>query len=176
MLEGSELRCPRCRVELYAARIPDLEIHACGTCYGAWVDSRWCQRLLAMPLSDAARALIGRLRTGPPGGSPPEAPAAGPAFRAAAAPTGALACPHCEAELAGTTTDERRHGVRMRLDVCGVHGTWFDAGELHALRRALSVREAQGIARAVHDAEARHEAARAELLAQLFPTRTPFGR
>ncbi|MBI4952988.1 MAG: zf-TFIIB domain-containing protein [Myxococcales bacterium] len=176
MVEWSELVCPRCRVALHLGRVPDLEIHACGTCYGAWVDTRFCQRLLAMPLSTYAAELIGRLRSGPPDDSPPAAPAAGAAFRAAAAPTGALACPHCDAELVGTTTDERRHGVRMRLDVCGVHGTWFDAGELRALRQALSLREAQSIDRAVHDAEARHAAARAELLARLFPAHKSFGR
>jgi Zn-finger nucleic acid-binding protein len=54
-------------------------------------------------------------------------------------------------------TDSSRHGVRVALDVCAAHGTWFDRGEAWALIQALSPNSAAADVDRASEARGRDE-------------------
>jgi Zn-finger nucleic acid-binding protein len=122
------LRCPCCAVDLRPGDVPDVAIHGCARCGGHWLDNRACQLVISGELGDEATQL---LRSG-------QASAAPGGYREPAAPT-ERACPVCEAALDNYQTSQEQHGVRVVLDVCGAHGTWFDRGEAWTLLQAASL-------------------------------------
>ncbi len=112
----SKRTCPVCDVPLFAARRERFRIDACGRCGGAWAPAADTQRML-----DERSVVIvelGRLAS-----EKAEA-------RTQLAP--GHACLDCDEVLA-------RHTIagRVVVDVCKMHGTWFDAGELEVLRVVL---------------------------------------
>ncbi|MEJ7729612.1 MAG: zf-TFIIB domain-containing protein [Polyangiaceae bacterium] len=127
--------CPRCGFELVVRDVPEGKLGECGGCFGVWLDNRACQLLVSGELSDAAREAIRAIEA-------PPAPAAGRAqgYREPATSGGSMACPACRAPLQRYLTDEGRQGVRVQLDVCGSHGTWFDRGEAWTLLQAVQLK------------------------------------
>lgn len=109
------LVCPHCRRRLATVRVRDVDLHGCGACGGIWVDNASAQNLVKAPdtvFEDlATRCAAGaRNRT-----------------KRATAPV----CAKCRIPL-----DQAKNG-QLELDVCHLHGTWFDAFELAALIRSL---------------------------------------
>lgn len=114
--EGArELRCPHCRKRLVTVVTGGVALSGCAGCGGIWVDNASARQVLAAP-----EAIFGELaqRAG--------ANARDRSLRAAH-PT----CPACPAVL------DRVGAHGLELDVCGDHGTWFDAYELARLVAAL---------------------------------------
>ncbi|MBK9000499.1 MAG: zf-TFIIB domain-containing protein [Myxococcales bacterium] len=132
--------CPRCRVALCLRQAPDMEIRECPRCSGIWLDNRGCQSLIRGTLSELARETLLAVDAG---AEQLSSAATGPAYRAPAPATNdpRLECPDCAAELVALMTTEDQHGVRVRLDVCSHHGTWFDRHEAWTLFQAAELRQ-----------------------------------
>jgi Zn-finger nucleic acid-binding protein len=114
------MTCPHCRVPLVAGRTISTVVQACGHCGGVWLDNAASQRILrsfdgdAVMLAHAADAHA-------------DAPYA--------ATIGVALCPDCGAEL-------QRVGVeaaRAFVDICKLHGTWFNRGDLALVSQAFEV-------------------------------------
>lgn len=117
------MRCPQCRdSELVEGSLRDARLHGCAGCGGVWLDNAMATRLLerigaardATELADraASNALV-----------PFPAHAERPP------------CPTC-----GASMDASRVGGdsgEVLVDVCTLHGTWFDRNELQAIARHL---------------------------------------
>ena len=117
MLRMSE--CPACRSPLVAApQRPALL--GCGRCGGVWADVQTSKDIVEKldaelaKLADIAADLAAK-RVGAP------LPEQGHV----------RCCPEC-----GTSLD-RVHKASTNLDVCNVHGTWFDRGELSRVIKTL---------------------------------------
>jgi len=110
-----ELRCPRCRKRLVAAKVKDVELDGCAGCGGIWIGNASARRVLADP-----EALFAEM-----------ADRAGHNATSRDTRADERTCPECPAILDKVTS----HGIE--LDVCTDHGTWFDAFELATLVRIL---------------------------------------
>jgi Zn-finger nucleic acid-binding protein len=101
--------CPRCAAYLKEKRVHAALIAACRECGGIWVDAATVERLKSAhdeELENAARRINGPLvLVGPP-----------PDQRLA------ISCPVCSGPLRRVEIPDTMHSV----DVCDVHGTWFD--------------------------------------------------
>lgn len=117
--ELEDLACPRCDQKLRARLVGNTVIDECEHCLGAFLDHAGLRRLLRRASED---------RTDESGTT---LPAAVPKHVTATVQAGArmyVKCPHC-------------HNVMNRqliaggaiVDICKAHGTFFDAGELHAV-------------------------------------------
>ena len=115
---ATALRCPRCTVALFEARVGDFVLDGCGVCGGIWVDNEGTRALIthavpkAIDLADRAEHHATAhvdVR--------PEVP-----------------CPQCRATM--QRVREPRSGVD--LDLCKAHGTWFDAHELQRVSSAYA--------------------------------------
>jgi Zn-finger nucleic acid-binding protein len=108
--------CPHCRLPLVDARGADIVLAGCGRCGGIWVDNESARRLVSSPqryvLDLARRASANTQRN---------------LFVRASSP----GCPTCDAVLVQTETHT------LTLDVCELHGTWFDSYELAVLMERL---------------------------------------
>ena len=111
--------CPACHGKLFAA--PDRAgVLGCNACGGIWADIETSQLVAAVldpdlvDLADRAASHAARSTKG--------APLAG---------GGTRHCPTCGEALS------RVHTASTNLDVCMVHGTWFDRGELQRVSRKL---------------------------------------
>ncbi len=113
----------------------ELRMHGCGRCGGLWLDNAACHKLLAGDLEDDTASMIQSA-----GRRPVERRPEG--YRAPAAPTEA-ACPVCAEVLTPYVTSATKHGVRVALDVCAHHGTWFDRGEAWALYQGMALKHAE---------------------------------
>lgn len=129
--------CPVCRVELVRARAAVSEITACARCGGVWLDTASSRRVIEGLLSDAERLLAERVRL------VTEQQSSAPAYRASAAPS-VRRCPECGEELGRTRVTE----LGIVLDVCAVHGTWFDAGELDPVAQLFAIKNSVAAAEA----------------------------
>jgi Zn-finger nucleic acid-binding protein len=114
--------CPRCRAGGEAALVGRLVdgflLDECPACAGVFVDQATLERLIdARRQASAADAAAGapRRHTAPIPAQPPRASAA------------YIPCPDC-GQLMNRQNFARASGVLV--DVCGYHGTWFDADEL----------------------------------------------
>jgi len=101
--------CPRCPGELAQVTFGAIDAAECPRCGGVFVDAASLRRITA----DRAQA-----RAVPLASARPARPVEEVRY---------LACPNC-AKLMNRVNFGRRSGVIV--DVCGQHGTWFDAGEL----------------------------------------------
>lgn len=110
-----EVRCPRCRKRLAGVLVEAVELDGCPGCGGIWIDNASANAILAAPkpiFAELARRAAANAT----------APGAG-----AERPT----CACCPALL------DRVEVRGVVLDVCGEHGTWFDAYELATLTETL---------------------------------------
>lgn len=113
----SRLACPRCAVPLFAARRSGIRVDGCGACGGVWLAT-----------DDARRMLETRSRV-----AADLAATAGRGARALAYKAGDAACPVCAVTLDRSVVPPGN----TEIDVCAVHGTWFDRGELERVLDAL---------------------------------------
>lgn len=136
------LKCPRRCGDMRAVRFGGADMWECRTCSGLWVDRVTVERLIAERLKPAP--LLG---TGLPRAKPEPLKLQ---------PVVYAACPECE-KLMNRLNFGHTSGIIV--DVCGKHGTWFDADEL---RRVIEFVAAGGLetARARELAEAREMSAR----------------
>lgn len=107
MLDATDAPCPRCNHPLEVSPGADTRVHECPRCGGVFVP----RELLAEILCSAE--IGGRLRDG--------APSLG------LEPVRYVPCPQCHASM-NRVNFGRVSGVIV--DVCKMHGTWFDPGEL----------------------------------------------
>jgi Zn-finger nucleic acid-binding protein len=105
---GAALSCPRDRTPLLTESLGPILLAACGDCHGAWMAAAAFDQGVTY-----AAARPSELSEGPTGIFDASRP---------------LACPECAAPLERRTLREF-----VTVDVCRVHGVWFDAGELRAL-------------------------------------------
>jgi Zn-finger nucleic acid-binding protein len=126
----AELRCPHCHKKLVGVVAKGVELDGCGGCGGIWVNNASARSVLANPeeiFADLAKRAADNARNRTVREKNPR-------------------CPVCTAVLDPIKT----HGIA--LDVCGDHGTWFDAFELSQLVHVLthgSVGDAPGETRQV---------------------------
>jgi hypothetical protein len=95
-----------------------------------WLDNVASQELVTLVIEDSARNYMQEVTE-----RQPAAKRAG--YRAAAATD--ACCPMCGKAMIPYTTDADKHGVRVNLDVCSHHGTWFDHGEAWSLYQGISL-------------------------------------
>lgn len=121
--------CPACTGKLFAA--PDRNgVFGCNACGGIWADIETSQLIAAVLDPDlvdlADRAASHAARTSGGAALPAE---------------GERRCPQCHELLA------RVHTASTNLDVCIMHGTWFDRGELQRVSRKLDADRGRQIPR-----------------------------
>ena len=143
--KASDKKCPGCRVALTELRSESGSLFDCERCGGQFVEHRLMRALLER------REVVGRAALG--------------ASTLAANPLASKVvyrpCPDCEA-LMHRKNFGGRSGVI--IDVCTLHGSWFDSGELP---RVLSFVETGGLERA---RAADKEREQRERLARAAPT------
>jgi Zn-finger nucleic acid-binding protein len=121
--------------------VPSHVVLACEGCGGVWLDNEVTQQLVKRILDGQVLAIADRTAD-----VAEQADAALP-YRDAAAGTGA--CPICEQALTAVRTSAAAHGVDgIELEVCGAHGTWFDARELRFMAESMDRYDAAGRAAA----------------------------
>lgn len=155
--EADRAPCPRCATPL--VREATVGLRSCDSCGGVLVDH-------------ATLAALLRELEASPSGRPRVEPRPGGGSRVALDEVRYLPCPDC-----ATSMNRRNFGRTsgVIVDVCAVHGTWFDAGELTrivafvasgglARARAFEESEARRARTARVDARAtQHPASRREL-------------
>lgn len=123
-LVSANAPCPRCGIELAERQAARAKLFVCRQCGGAWLPK------------EIARRVIEHVQ-----GSLPIVIAAEKAVRAASGETPNKRTARCpwDAEPLALATFE---GVNV--DVCAVHGTWFDAGEVRKIANAQTVNDSSG--------------------------------
>lgn len=114
----SQLACPRCKSLLFIGQASGVTIHGCGRCGGVWLGAA-CARRVAEALPGDALELAWRVSQN---------------AKDAVCTKASIGCPVCHAAM--TRTHAAAAGVE--LDVCGVHGTWYDRNELEQIARVLA--------------------------------------
>ena len=110
----TNLRCPRCTAALFEGRTSATTMLGCGGCGGVWLDNAGTRRLLG--LVDAEMVTLADRAS--------VAATAAPSFHEEREP---LRCPMGGEELGRAMVSD------VTVDVCAVHGTWFDKNELHRI-------------------------------------------
>jgi Zn-finger nucleic acid-binding protein len=111
------LRCPQCSRRLAKVQVKDVELNGCGACGGIWVDNQSAKKMMSAPeevYDDLARRC-----------------AVGAKNRAKR--TAEPKCAACSVPLDPVVNRQ----LKLELDICAEHGTWFDAFELSTLIRGL---------------------------------------
>jgi Zn-finger nucleic acid-binding protein len=114
-----ELRCPHCKKRMVQVRVVDVELSGCGGCGGIWIGNDSARTVLANPQEIFAEL----------------AERAGANARERGNRSNRPNCAECPAVL------DRVRMHEIDLDVCGDHGTWFDAFELKTLVGKLTGKE-----------------------------------
>lgn len=109
----SDRQCPACRIPMYTGRMKQAGLDACGGCGGVWVGDQDAKYLLASKDNAFAAMAAAAVK-----GSEKRKPA-----------KGERVCPDCRARLSEGYLDMGA----VNVDVCKMHGTWFDAHELEAV-------------------------------------------
>ncbi len=127
--------CPRCRTSLAAADVGPIRMQACGACGGVWLDNgsaREVTESLSPEVEELAQRAAHNAKTPTESNDP-------------------IPCPVCTETMSHTDLPH----ARVRLDVCALHGTWFDRSELVQLLQVMRKRQqqAQELSRAIRGAE-----------------------
>lgn len=145
-----------CGIGLFVGPAEDVVMLGCGRCGGQWLDNAGTKRVVDGILSEEARRMAqevsarhsGQQRKAQhyrdPGKRPPRP------------------CPICAQPMHTTLVAE----VRIEIEVCAAHGTWFDAHELDALARHFAFKAAVTDAEAAIDTAAINRATANEGRAQ----------
>lgn len=139
--------CPKCGQDMMSAVVEGCartgQLWKCTSCIGMWLDQTACEILLDEDLADDVRAFIrgSRAANPPPTNAAAKAPPP-PGYRVSARRSGdgRVRCMQCGHEPLTYETSQERHGVRLKLDVCRGHGTWFDRGEAPQFLMAIELR------------------------------------
>jgi Zn-finger nucleic acid-binding protein len=140
----SPLACPRCEgIALVRRGLGHVHVDECPRCTGVFVTNATLDAIVEdLGLYSEVRSAY------PPG--PTRAPAGGPLY---------VKCPRCKDLM------NRRlfaDGAKVIVDVCRMHGTWFDVRELPAV---VAFVERGGLVEAKRLAEERKEKARRQVAA-----------
>ena len=115
--------CPRCNLAMHF--VPDRTAAWCEACGGVFVDASGSRRILSVLdrqlLELGFQAGLGKPRP--------------------ALPAKALTCPECLIEMQRTEI----RAANCAIDVCPLHGTWFDTGELESVMRAFAAARKRGV-------------------------------
>lgn len=114
--EAREL-CPRCRVEMNPVVIGKTELRECPRCEGLWVDGPALQQICAD--REQQSAVLGIAGTVPAAQSVE-----------IEATIQYVPCPLCNQLMNRVNFAHCSHVI---VDVCGLHGTWFDRDELRRI-------------------------------------------
>jgi len=125
--DASEMKCPRCRVQLNAAMIGDTELMECAKCEGLWADSDALGRIQ----NDRERQAAVLGSAGPLPG----------VDGVTELSVRYIPCPVCSQLM---NRINFAHCSNVIVDVCRTHGTWFDRDEL---RRIVEFIRAGGLER-----------------------------
>jgi Zn-finger nucleic acid-binding protein len=109
-------QCPRCEAGLSVTAVGESFLEECTTCGGIWVDIESFKKIVTTQSKGAAFT-----GAGAPGAAP------GRAVAAQHDRVKYLHCPDCK-QLMNRLNFGRKSGVIV--DVCKLHGTWFDRDEL----------------------------------------------
>ncbi len=112
LLDVTDAPCPRCVHPLEVAPGPDSRIHECARCGGLFVPRAALAEILYGAERDGVLADRGRLT------------------RATTRDVRYVPCPLCHATMNRVNFGRLSGAI---VDVCKMHGTWFDAGELTAV-------------------------------------------
>lgn len=103
------MKCPACRVSMYAAEHDHIELDLCASCEGVWFDADELELLLGS--ADACR------------------------LEGAEVEEDVLRCPRCRKTMQKANIGPQR---RVVIDVCPAGcGLWFEKGEIPELCRDL---------------------------------------
>lgn len=136
---ASERACPVCAIPLFAAAKDGYRIDACGKCGGSWISLGDLRKMI--DTSNKTPIELARMADSVASTASPPTPEA-------------RTCPECKAPLAVDNL------AGVDIDVCGDHGTWFDARELE--RVSIVLLKEYGLARRITDAEAERKRLAAE--------------
>jgi Zn-finger nucleic acid-binding protein len=117
--ELSKLKCPRCRIDMTAARLAGEQFHECERCGGVWLDVATFEHISASREEQAAVL-----------GAASPAPAHAVDLANEGSKIRYSPCPQC-GQLMNRINFARCSGVIV--DVCKGHGTWFDRDELRKI-------------------------------------------
>jgi Zn-finger nucleic acid-binding protein len=112
--EPEEAPCPSCQSGLTAVQVGSTAMLECGTCEGVWIDAAVFEALCAS--REAGAAVLHQLGARP--------------ARKRDTRVGYRRCPRC-GQMMNRVNFGRMSGAIV--DVCRGHGTFLDAGELHAI-------------------------------------------
>jgi Zn-finger nucleic acid-binding protein len=115
-----ERACPRCDVALHARAVGELSLDDCAKCGGTFVDRAALEMLLGEKRAARAESVLGAYDAG---GDDPLPQPPGKFY---------VKCPDCAVVM---NRKMFAHGAKVIVDVCRVHGTWFDHHELPRIIR-----------------------------------------
>jgi len=121
-------RCPRCRVEMRAVTIGKTQLQECPQCEGLWADTDSFADVFSH--ADQQSAILGTPRVSPP------------SYDVTLEKVRYSPCPICGKLMNRVNFAQCSHVV---VDVCNLHGTWFDKDEL---RRVVEFIHAGGLDKA----------------------------
>ena len=131
------LGCPVCGVELFAIANRTGLAAVCGACGGIWLDNASSRSVVTTFLEpeikqtarNADEAMSQKRPAPPAGGYRTPAPRSPGESKP-------RVCPQCGGALAQSHFAD----ANIMLDVCGAHGTWFDAGELWTMSQHFEMK------------------------------------
>lgn len=113
------LPCPRCASDLRRCALADATAYECVACRGVFVEAALLPRITdALDLGGEILSRWPRVRRAEPTGSRMYLP-----------------CPRCRELMARRLFAD---GVKVVIDTCEAHGTWFDDSELRAVAEAAA--------------------------------------
>lgn len=150
---GVERDCPRCDTKLVPRLLSDVQVDECPACVGVFIDAVAIERIISERQQARAEAIVGAYS------SVTRAPTVTARLY--------VKCPVCQAIM------NRRmfaRGAGVVIDICRLHGTWFDAGELPAVvefvaNGGLERAEKKAIAEAHDDLRSARQSARYSAIA-----------
>lgn len=146
--------CPRCDQQLGGRLVGDIVVDECVACHGLWLDHVAVKRIVTDRAQARAEALMGALPT---------------TFKYEKQPAGRMyiKCPACRQVM---NRKLFAAGSGVVIDVCSVHGAFFDIGELpriieYVMQGGLEKAERKEIDRQKAQLEREQHAARAAAMA-----------
>jgi len=125
------LRCPACKVDLYPIANRTGVAAVCGPCGGIWLDNVSSRSVVKNFLEPAIKETARNADVAMASAKAEQSAQAAGGYRAPALrPEGDAAAKRLCAECGVPLVQAPFHEANIMLDVCGPHGTWFDAGEL----------------------------------------------
>lgn len=142
--------CPGCGGSMTQLAMTQGVAAGCRACGGIWIDHIVSRAVTTATLSEPVKAFIRHIAEGVTGPAP--------ATYRTAARRDERVCPVCQKNLVATVFGERE----LTIDLCGVHGTYFDLRELDAVifdvEMKAAIQEGEADAFAAAERQRRYEA------------------